>query len=95
MDDDEDDYDFMEDSLQNERFTVKIGPKGKLTTQHTNRRVVKQRDFFNEFRSKLGDAAATEIIERFNRLNLGTTALEKCRCLKREPDNFCFENRDF
>jgi putative component of toxin-antitoxin plasmid stabilization module len=74
MDDDEDDYDFMEDSLQNERFTVKIGPKGKLTTQHTNRRVVKQRDFFNEFRSKLGDAAATEIIERFNRLNLGTTA---------------------
>ena len=74
MDDDEDDYDFMEDSLVNERFTVKIGPKGKLTTQHTNRRVVKQRDFFNEFRSKLGDAAATEIIERFNMLNLGTTA---------------------
>jgi putative component of toxin-antitoxin plasmid stabilization module len=74
MDDDEDDYDFMEDSLVNERFTVKIGPKGKLTTQHINRRVVKQRDFFNEFRSKLGDAAATEIIERFNRLNSGTTA---------------------
>ena len=64
----------MEDSLVNERLTVKVGPKGKLTTQHTNRRAVKQRDFFYEFRSKLGDAEATEIIDRFNRLNSGTTA---------------------
>jgi hypothetical protein len=67
----DDDFDQLAESLENEKFDVKIGVKGQLSTSHSNPRALKKRDFFNEFSLKIGGKIALELIERFRNFNNG------------------------
>ena len=62
----EEDYNLLEDSLEDEIIRVKIGRKGTLSTCHRNARAIKERNCYDEFRELLGDEAAAEIVHRYN-----------------------------
>ena len=67
----DDDFDHLEEALENEKFEVKIGAKGKLSTCQSKPRALKTRDFFNEFCSKLGKVVALDLIKRYRDFNNG------------------------